>query len=89
MWHDVPNRGSPFTIGVAERNFGDIGLASAWQGDNAALNAGNGTAIRPHMPVAVGATGCRRRLHATPTAEWSRAMFFVTSSTARAGLLSR
>ncbi len=52
MWHDVPNRGSPITIGVAERNFGDIGLASAWQGDNSAINAGNGTAIRPNMLVA-------------------------------------
>jgi hypothetical protein len=51
MWHDVPNRGSPITIVVAERNFGDIGLASAWQGDNAAINASNGTAIRPTMLV--------------------------------------
>lgn len=46
MWHDVPNRGSPTTIVVAERNFGDVGLASAWQGDNAAINATNGTAVR-------------------------------------------
>ncbi len=51
MWHDVPNRGSPITINVAERNFGDIGVASAWQGDNAAINATNGTAIRPTMLV--------------------------------------
>ena len=51
FWHDVPNRGSPITITVAERNFGDIGLASAWQGDNAAINAGNGTAVRPNMLV--------------------------------------
>jgi hypothetical protein len=51
MWHDVPNRGSPITIGVAERNFGDIGLASAWQGDNAAIDANNGTAVRPTMLV--------------------------------------
>src|SRR6267378_1504578 len=47
MWHDVPNRGSPLTIAVAERNFGDVGLASAWQGDNSAINAANGTAVRP------------------------------------------
>ena len=40
MWHDVPNRGTPIAINVRERNFGDIGLASAWQGDNA-----GGTAI--------------------------------------------
>ena len=51
LWHDVPNRGTPITIGVAERNFGDIGLASAWQGDNAAINASNGTAVRPTMLV--------------------------------------
>jgi hypothetical protein len=51
MWHDVPNRGSPIVINVAERNFGDIGLASAWQGDNSAINANNGTAIRPTMLV--------------------------------------
>jgi hypothetical protein len=47
MWHDVPNRGSPTTIVVEERNLGDVGLASAWQGDNAAINPANGTAIRP------------------------------------------
>lgn len=41
--HDVPNRGSPNTIGVAERNFGDVGLASAWQGDNSG-SAGSGPA---------------------------------------------
>lgn len=47
MWHDVPNRGTPIAIGVQERNFGDIGLASAWQGDNS-----GGTAIRATMDVA-------------------------------------
>lgn len=46
MWHDVPNRGTPQTINVAERNFGDVGLASAWQGDNA-----GGTAVRATMRV--------------------------------------
>jgi len=51
MWHDVPNRGSPIVIAVQERNFGDIGLASAWQGDNSAIDANNGTAIRPTMQV--------------------------------------
>jgi len=35
MWHDVPNRGGRITIGVAERNLGDIGLSSGWQGDQA------------------------------------------------------
>lgn len=48
LWHDVPNRGGPITIGVAERNFGDIGLASAWQGDNAG-NANSGTLVRSDM----------------------------------------
>ena len=69
MWHDVPNRGTPITIVVAERNFGDVGLASAWQGDNAAINANNGTAVRATMlvggrhfvqvPVAKNADGTR------------------------------
>ena len=52
MWHDVPNRGGSTTIVAAERTLGDIGLASAWQGDNAAINATNGTAVRPTMAVA-------------------------------------
>jgi hypothetical protein len=34
MWHDVPNRGGRVTIVPAERNLGDIGLSSGWQGDN-------------------------------------------------------
>ncbi len=46
MWHDVPNRGTPITIVVAERNFGDVGLASAWQGDNSGIDAANGTTVR-------------------------------------------
>lgn len=51
MWHDVPNRGTPIAINAAERNFGDVGLASAWQGDNSAINAQNGTAVRATMLV--------------------------------------
>ena len=35
MWHDVPNRGGAITIVATERNFGDVGLASGWQADNA------------------------------------------------------
>jgi hypothetical protein len=35
MWHDVPNRGRRVTIVAAERNAGDVGLSSGWQGDNA------------------------------------------------------
>jgi len=34
MWHDVPNRGGRITIVAAERNAGDVGLSSGWQGDN-------------------------------------------------------
>ena len=33
MWHDVPNRGRRLIIVPAERNLGDIGLSSGWQGD--------------------------------------------------------
>jgi hypothetical protein len=35
MWHDVPNRGRRVVIPPAERNMGDVGLSSGWQGDNA------------------------------------------------------
>jgi hypothetical protein len=34
MWHDVPNRGGRLTIVPAERNLGDVGLSSGWQGDD-------------------------------------------------------
>ena len=40
LWHDVPNRGGRIVINVAERGLGDVGLSSAWQGDNA-----GGTAV--------------------------------------------
>jgi hypothetical protein len=51
MWHDVPNRGRPLTLDSTERAFGDVGLASAWQGDNASTSATLGTAVRPTMSV--------------------------------------
>jgi len=35
MWHDVPNRGGAYAVAVAERNLGDVVLASGWQADNA------------------------------------------------------
>src|SRR5439155_4193002 len=50
MWHDVPNRGRRVTIVPAERNDGDIGLSSGWQGDNAgntAPGANNDYAVVP------------------------------------------
>jgi hypothetical protein len=51
MWHDVPNRGRPLTIGNIERGFGDVGLASAWQGDNAGMSSELGTTVRATMSV--------------------------------------
>jgi hypothetical protein len=64
MWHDVPNRGRVFPMAAQERAFGDVMLASAWQGDNAGA-----TAVRPtasvagmqwlQLPVARGADGER------------------------------
>jgi len=39
MWHDVPNRGRVFAYAPAEQAFGDIMLASAWQGDNSGATA--------------------------------------------------
>lgn len=51
LWHDVPNRGRPELIAPAEMKLGDIGLASAWQGDDAAIDANNGTAVRATMSV--------------------------------------
>ena len=51
LWHGVPNRGTPLTIEPEERNLGEVGLASAWQGDNASINANNGTAVRATMSV--------------------------------------
>lgn len=35
LWHDVPNRGGRITIVDAEKAFGDVGISSGWQGDNA------------------------------------------------------
>jgi len=43
MWHEVPNRGRPVIMNAIERRFGDIGLASAWQGDDSGTTAINGT----------------------------------------------
>jgi Alpha/beta hydrolase domain len=62
MWHDVPNRGRVHAFAPQERAFGDIMLASAWQGDNSGA-----TVVRPkasaagmqflQIPVARGAGG--------------------------------
>lgn len=50
MWHDVPNRGGRITIAAKEREFGDIGLSSGWQGDAAGTTVpgrGNDYAVVP------------------------------------------
>lgn len=57
LWHGVPNRGGVLTINTIERNAGDIGLSSAWQGDNAGNTTVRATmsATRTHflqLPVA-------------------------------------
>ena len=49
LWHDVPNRGRPVLLAPMERAFGDVGLASGWQGDNASGGKGLGTAVRATM----------------------------------------
>ena len=47
LWHDVPNRGRVYPFAPQERAFGDIELASAWQGDNVGA-----TTVRPKASVA-------------------------------------
>jgi hypothetical protein len=64
MWHDVPNRGRVFPFAAQERRFGDIMLASAWQGDNAGATAVRAKASAAGMqflqlPMAKGANGER------------------------------
>ena len=39
LWHDVPNRGRVFAYAPQEQAFGDIMLASGWQGDNSGQTA--------------------------------------------------
>jgi len=57
MWHDVPNRGGRITINVAERNFGDIGLSSGWQGDQAGRTVPRPGTEYALVPVARNADG--------------------------------
>ncbi len=52
MWHDVPNRGGRINIVAQERNTGDIGLSSGWQGDNAGATAPNAKNEYVVVPVA-------------------------------------
>ncbi len=62
LWHDVPNRARVFAMAPQERVFGDVMLASAWQGDNSGATAVRRTASATGMqwlqvPVARGVTG--------------------------------
>ena len=68
LWHDVPNRGGRITISSDLRTQGDIGLSSAWQGDNAGATAVPANASSPapvtpsnnewvKVPVLTGVTG--------------------------------
>ncbi len=57
VWHDVPNRGGRITIGLAERNFGDVGLSSGWQGDQAGRTAPRAGVEYAIVPVAHMADG--------------------------------
>ena len=67
-WHDVPNRGGRITITSDLRNSHDIGISSAWQGDNAGGTAvpANAATLSPvthsanewvKTPVLTGITG--------------------------------
>lgn len=57
MWHEVPNRGGRLTIPEAERNLGDIGLSSGWQGDNSGNTAPGENNDYVIVPVAKNADG--------------------------------
>ena len=62
MWHDVPNRGGRVTIVPAERNVGDVGLSSGWQGDNMGQTAHTAPgADFVIVPVAKNADGSKIR----------------------------
>src|SRR5258705_3760815 len=52
MWHDVPNRAGRITIVPAERNLGDVGLSSGWQGDASGATAPKETNDYVVVPVA-------------------------------------
>jgi hypothetical protein len=49
LWHEVPNRGRVFPYAPQEQAFGDIMLASAWQGDNAGATTVRDTASTTGM----------------------------------------
>lgn len=57
MWHDVPNRAGRLTIIPAERNLGDVGLSSGWQGDATGRTAPGADNDYVVVPVAKKADG--------------------------------
>lgn len=57
MWHDVPNRGGRLTIVAAERNFGDVGLSSGWEGENSGATSPRDNNDYAVVPVAKNADG--------------------------------
>ena len=57
LWHDVPNRGGRITIVPAERNLGDVGLSSGWQGDNAGSTVPGKDNEWVTVPIAKNASG--------------------------------
>jgi hypothetical protein len=65
MWQDAPNRGGRITIVANERNYGDIGLSSGWQGDNSGRTAPGPDNDWVIVPIAKNPDGSR--------AHWSSA----------------
>lgn len=57
MWHDVPNRGGRVTIVPEERNFGDTGLSSGWEGEYSGATAPRDNNDYAVVPVARNADG--------------------------------
>jgi hypothetical protein len=52
MWQDVPNRGGRITISPPQRNDGDVGLSSGWQGDNSGRTVPEGDNEYLTVPIA-------------------------------------
>ena len=66
MWHDVPNRGGRITISSDLRNSHDVGISSAWQGDNASGDGGARERRRPLGSGDVRATTSGSRYRCSP-----------------------
>ena len=57
LWQYVPNRGGRVNISADERAYGDIGLSSGWQGDNAGRTVPAGDNDWLIVPIAKNADG--------------------------------